>query len=51
MKVRPDAVRIIHVVVVQVTIAVHVELVSVVVVEVVRRQSPPKGGKNKADSV
>ncbi len=43
MKIRTDAVRVVDVVVVQVAIGVHVESVSVVVVEIVRRRRPPKG--------
>ena len=42
MKIRPAAVRVVHVVVVQVAIGVHVEPVSVVVVEVVRRKRPSR---------
>ena len=41
-KYRADAVRVTCVVVVQVAIVVHVPLVSVVVVEVIRRSRPPR---------
>jgi len=45
VKIGPNAVRVVHVVVVQVATGVDVEAVSIVVVEVRRRQSPLEGGK------
>ncbi len=45
VKIGPNAVRVVDVVVVQVATRVDVEAVSVVIVEVRRRQSPLEGGK------
>ena len=54
MKIRTDAVSIIHIVVVQVTSRIDIELISVVVVEVIRRARPTytaQGGPTKRPEI